>query len=43
MSKALSLDLRVRALEAVAEGLGHRGVLWCERGEFQLLAQAGGR
>ena len=44
MSKALSLDLRVRVLEAV--GRGHEpprrcGALWRQCGECQPLAQAG--
>ena len=44
MSKALSLDLRVRVLAAVAAGLSHPrgcGALRCECGERQPVAPAG--
>ena len=43
MSKALSMDLRVRVLAAVSQGLSHRAVADAFRGEHrehQWLAQA---
>ena len=46
MSKALSLDLRIRVLSAVAEGLSHRAAaarFRCECGEREPVARTDAR